>query len=35
MNEYGVYIAIIIAESIMTLIAIWLFKKGNWKTKKI
>ena len=35
MNEYGVYTAIIIAESIMTLIAIWLFKKGNWKSKKI
>ena len=33
-NEYGVYTAIIIAESIMTLIAVWLFKKGNWKTKK-
>jgi putative MATE family efflux protein len=35
MNEYGVYTAIIIAESIMTIIAMWLFKKGNWKKEKI
>jgi len=34
-NEYGVYIAIIIAESCMTLIAIWLFKKGKWKLQKV
>lgn len=35
MNESGVYTAIIIAESIMTLIAMWLFKKGKWKTEQI
>jgi putative MATE family efflux protein len=35
MNESGVYIAIIIAESIMTLIAMWLFKKGKWKTEQV
>lgn len=35
MNESGVYTAIIIAESIMTLIAMWLFKKGKWKTEKV
>ena len=35
MNESGVYIAIIVAESVMTLIAIWLFKKGNWKLQKV
>lgn len=34
-KENGVYIAIIIAESVMTIIAMWLFKKGNWKLKKI
>ncbi|MBI9054210.1 MAG: MATE family efflux transporter [Bacteroidales bacterium] len=35
MNEYGVYTAIIIAESIMTIIAMWLFKKGDWKKEKV
>jgi len=35
MNESGVYTAIIIAESIMTLIAMWLFKKGKWKTEQV
>ncbi|MFC2104006.1 MATE family efflux transporter [Bacteroidota bacterium] len=35
MNEAGVYTAIIIAESTMTLIAMWLFKKGKWKLKQV
>jgi len=35
MNENGVYTAIIIAESTMTIIAMWLFKKGRWKTEKV
>lgn len=35
MNESGVYTAIIIAEGTMTLIAMWLFKKGNWKKQKV
>ena len=35
MNEFGVYTAIIIAESCMTLIAMWLFKKGKWKLEKV
>ena len=34
-NESGVYIAIIVAESIMTVIAMWLFKKGKWKLHKV
>jgi MATE family, multidrug efflux pump len=34
-NENGVYIAIIVAESVMALIAMWLFKKGNWKLKEV
>ncbi len=34
-NEFGVYIAIIVAESVMTLIAMWLFKKGKWKLRKV
>ncbi|PLX15701.1 MAG: MATE family efflux transporter [Marinilabiliales bacterium] len=35
MNEFGVYLAIIVAESCMTLIAMWLFKKGKWKLEKV
>ncbi len=35
LDEYGVYAAIIIAESMMTLIAIWLFRKGKWKLQKV
>ncbi len=35
LNENGVYTAIIIAESCMTLIAMWLFKKGKWKLQEV
>lgn len=35
LNEFGVYTAIIVAESMMTLIAIWLFKKGKWKLQEV
>lgn len=35
LHEHGVYIAIIIAESFMTLAAMWLFKKGEWKSEVI
>lgn len=34
-EEKGVYIAIIIAESVMTIIAIILFRRGRWKTRKV
>lgn len=34
-DEKGVYFAIIIAESMMTITAMWLFKKGKWKTEKV
>lgn len=35
MNESGVFIAIVIAETMMTLSAFWLFRKGRWKLKKV
>jgi putative MATE family efflux protein len=33
MGEKGVYYSIVIAESLMTAMAFYLFKKGNWKLK--
>jgi len=35
MREQGVFYSIIIAETIMTLIAYALFKRGKWKLKKV
>jgi len=35
MNEFGVYLAIPIAETALALIAFWVFKKGKWKLKKV
>jgi putative MATE family efflux protein len=35
MNEQGVFTAIVIAESIMTIIAWIVFKKGKWKLKEV
>ena len=34
-GENGVYYSIIIAETIMSLIAMWFFKKGKWKFKEV
>jgi putative MATE family efflux protein len=34
-NENGVFTAIVISESLMTLIAMYLFRKGNWKTERV
>lgn len=35
MQEKGVYIAIIAAESLMTLAAVVIFRKGKWKTREV
>jgi len=34
-KENGVYIAIIVSESIMAVIALLLFRKGKWKTREV
>jgi putative MATE family efflux protein len=34
-REYGVFWSIVIAETILTLIAVFTFKKGNWKLKQV
>ena len=33
--ETGVFYSIVIAESVMALIGIWLFRKGKWKLKEV
>jgi Na+-driven multidrug efflux pump len=35
MEQTGVFLAIVIAESTMTLVAWLIFRKGKWKLKKI
>ena len=34
-GQVGVYSAIVIAESIMALAAMWVFQKGKWKLAKV
>jgi len=34
-NQKGVFYAIIIAEAVLTLIALYWFKTGRWKLKKV
>ena len=35
MNEQGVYYAIVVADTCMTLTGIYLFRKGKWKLKQV
>lgn len=35
MNEHGVFYAILIAESTLTILGVWMFRRGRWKQKKI
>jgi hypothetical protein len=35
MAEQGVYVAIIIAETVLSLTAFYFFKKGLWKNKLV
>lgn len=34
-KENGVFWAIIVAESIMVIIAVWIFRQGKWKLRKV
>jgi Na+-driven multidrug efflux pump len=34
-GETGVYYSILVAESMMTLAAAWIFKQGKWKLKEV
>ena len=34
-GESGVFYAIVVAESVMTIAALWLFKRGKWKLKEV
>jgi Na+-driven multidrug efflux pump len=33
MNENGVFSSIVIGETVLAVLGIWLFRKGKWKLK--
>jgi len=35
MQEKGVYISIVVSESVMTLAGLYFFRLGKWKLKKV
>ena len=35
MEQNGVYWSIVISETFMTILAVWLFRKGKWKEKQV
>lgn len=35
MHETGVFLAIVVAESAMTIMTWWIFRKGSWKLKQV
>lgn len=35
LNETGVFIAIAVSETVLTLFAVWLFRRGRWKTRQV
>jgi len=35
MEEKGVYVAIVIAESMMTIVGVLIFRRGNWKKRRV
>jgi Na+-driven multidrug efflux pump len=35
MEEKGVYVAIVIAEAMMTIVGVIIFRRGKWKKRKV